>query len=167
MWGGKTSIALGGFMGVGKTTVGRKLALSLHLPFCDMDEELMRRHGPIALQFKRDGEATFRQRERDLIIELCHQPPLVVATGGGVWVDPENRANLKDMFRTVVLTAPLVVLRHRLTAGAGRPLWTGDLHQRYESRQAAYGDAELTIDTGTKAVDDVVEEIQHWIYSIG
>lgn len=164
MRGGKSSIALGGFMGVGKTTVGQQLALSLNLPFCDMDEELARRHGPIPLQFERDGEATFRARERELVTQLCARPPLIVATGGGVWVDQPNRNQLKKAFHMVVLTAPLSILRHRLQDGVGRPLWTGNLNQRYEARRAAYVDADLTIDTGDKRVDEVVEEIQRWIY---
>jgi len=154
----RRGVALGGFMGTGKSTVGAALATRLGLPFADLDAILVERHGPIAHQFASDGEAAFRERESRLVIELCEGEPRVLATGGGAWASDANRAALRARFFAVVLTAPLDVLAGRIGAGADRPLWA-----RAEAllalRRAAYEDADLVIDTGSLPVDAVVDRI--------
>lgn len=155
-------VAIGGFMGTGKSTVAPRLAEALELPWVDTDEVLARRHGPIAAQFADEGEAVFRQRERALIEELCDGAPRVVSTGGGVWADAVNRARLGAHFRTVVLTAPLSVIEQRVFGDRGRPL-SGKLRPLYEARRTAYEDAELVIDTSLQEVDAVVREVLAWL----
>lgn len=154
-------VVLGGFMGTGKTTVGRALAARLALPFVDLDDELERRHGPIPVQIA-TGENGFRAREAALIEELCDGVPRVIATGGGAWVDPANRARLAASYRTVVLTAPLDVLGERVRSGggeAGRPLWDDRIEARLLQRQPAYADAEVHVDVGRRDVDAAVDAI--------
>lgn len=151
-------IALGGFMGVGKSTVGAALSSRTGLVLLDTDALLVARHGPVDRQFAERGEAAFRAREAALIAELTAGPPAVVATGGGAWVDPANRAALRRWGLTVVLTAPWPVIVGRVAGGAGRPLWP-DAEALFVSRSAAYDDAERVIDTASRSVDAVVAEI--------
>jgi shikimate kinase/3-dehydroquinate synthase len=140
-------IAIGGFMGTGKSTVGRRLADWLQLPFVDTDAVLEERHGPIAAQIAA-GEPAFRERERALVAELCDGEARVVATGGGMWADPGSRARLRAAYRTAVLTAPLEVLRARVGAGEGRPLWA-QAGRLLADRAAAYADADAIVDAST------------------
>ena len=124
-----------------------------------MDSELARRFGAIPLQFSRDGESVFRSRERSLVRELADGRSRVVATGGGVWACPENRAHLSRCYRTVVLTAPLDVLRSRIGVDPHRPLWDDAVADRFRDRQDAYAQAELQVDVSVLSVDEVVAAI--------
>jgi shikimate kinase/3-dehydroquinate synthase len=162
----RRGVALGGFMGAGKSTVGRKLAARLGLPFADTDEILAARFGPIPTQLARDGEPAFRARERAVIAELADGVPRVVATGGGAWVDPANRDALRRDHRLVVLTAPLDVLRGRVGAGVDRPFW-GQADVLLAARAGAYADAERTIDTAAADADDVVAQLAAWLAEDG
>jgi len=152
-------VALGGFMGTGKSAVGAKLASVLGVPFVDMDDVLTSRFGPIIEQFARDGELVFRERERQLVRELADGAHRVVATGGGVWQCRENREMLARCYRTVVLTAPLAVLRRRIGVDPERPLWDDAVEDRYRARQATYADAQVRVDVSERSVDDVVAVI--------
>lgn len=153
------SIVVAGFMGVGKTTVGRALAARLGLPFLDTDAALAERYGPIAAQFAADGEAAFRSRERALIAALCDGVPRVVAVGGGAWADPDNRRRLRAGHVAVVLRASLPEIRRRLAGDTTRPLWGEGAAALYESRRAAYEDADVIVDVDGRTVDAVVEEV--------
>jgi shikimate kinase len=155
-------VALGGFMGTGKTTVGRLLAQRLGLPFVDTDAILAARHGPVVDQIRVEGEAVFRARERTLVEELVAGPAVVVATGGGLWVDPANREALGTVFDRVVLVAPLEILRERVGGDPARPLWDEGVAARYEARRAAYADADLVVDTSRRDPLGIVEEIVAW-----
>lgn len=157
----RPSLALGGFMGVGKTTVGRSLSARVGLPFVDTDAVITERFGPISEQFAREGEDVFRARERVVVAELRDVAPCVIATGGGLWVDPANRAVLRTYARLVVLHAPIEVIRRRVGDDAARPL-RADLEERLAQRQIAYADAELRVETATRSVDAVVDEILAW-----
>jgi len=156
---GAVGVALGGFMGAGKSAVGAALAQRLRLPFVDMDRELVRRFGEISMQFSTEGEAVFRDRERSLVRELADGRPRVVATGGGVWACQENRILLSRCYRTVVLTAPLHVLRERIGTDSQRPLWDDAVADRFRDRQDAYAQAELHVDVSSRDVDEVVAVI--------
>ena len=155
-------VALGGFMGSGKTTVGARLAGRMGLPFVDMDAVLAERHGAIPRQFVEDGEQVFRARESSLLAELCDGVPRVLATGGGAWVREEHRALLRRDYWTIVLQASLDELAERVGGGAGRPLWA-DAVALFETRREAYADADLVVDTGGIDVDAVVARIEAWL----
>ena len=152
-------VALGGFMGTGKTTVGRALSVALGLPFVDMDAILAERHGPIARQFAEDGEAAFRARESALIAELDDGTPRVIATGGGAWVDPVNRSTLGRHALRVVLRASVETLRVRVGDAPERPLWGEGLEALLEARSEAYADSDLGIDTDEASASEVVDAI--------
>jgi shikimate kinase/3-dehydroquinate synthase len=156
-------VALGGFMGTGKTTVGRLIAGALGLPFVDVDEELVRRFGPIAKQFHEVGEAGFRARERAVVAEVARAGRAVIATGGGAWVDPANREALGRHGARVVLQAPLDVIRARIGQGADRPLASADLEALLASRQEAYADADLQVDTSTRSAAEIAGAIVAWL----
>jgi shikimate kinase / 3-dehydroquinate synthase len=120
---GVRGIALVGFMGAGKTTVGRALAARLGWPFLDLDEILVARFGPIADQVARDGLGSFREREAGLVRELCDGAPRVLAAGGGTFADPASRDALRASYRTIWLDATLPELSTRL--GPGRDVRCG------------------------------------------
>lgn len=155
-------IAIGGFMGAGKTTVGRLLAQRLGWPFVDLDEELARRHGPVATQIREEGEAVFRARERARLLELCDGVPRVLATGGGAWVDASNRDALARCYRRVVLSAPLELLRVRCGSTSDgpsdRPLWSEAEHL-HTIRQPAYSEADLHVDVARRTPSEVVDAV--------
>jgi shikimate kinase len=159
----RRGVALGGFAGTGKSTVGGALAARTGLPLIDVDEVLVARFGSIASQFADDGEAVFRARERALVAEVAAGATAVVATGGGTWIDPENRRLLRGFGWCVVLWASLPELLRRVgTTDATRPLWDDRVAERLATRTSAYEDADLRVDTDGRAVDDVAEEIASW-----
>jgi shikimate kinase len=121
-----TTICLIGPMGAGKTTVGRRLAETLQRQFCDMDEELERRCGvTVSLIFEYEGEAGFRDRESRLLDELSTVPNLILATGGGVVLKPENRRVLRARCLTVYLQTSVERQLERLERDTKRPLLRG------------------------------------------
>lgn len=157
-------LALVGFMGAGKTTVGRILARRLGWPFLDLDEELARA-GPIAEAIARDGIGRFRAREAELVSELCGDGVArVLAAGGGTFADDTSRAALRSAYRTVWLDAPLAVLEARVGPDdPRRPLWSEGRAARYEERRPAYAEAELRIDTTDRGPEEVADEVIAWL----
>ena len=118
-----TRLILIGMMGAGKTTVGRELARRLNLRFADCDHELIARTGvsvPIIFEF--EGEAGFRQRESRLLAELLDESDIVIATGGGIVLDPANRALLSERGTVIYLNVPSHVLWERTRRDRNRPL---------------------------------------------
>ena len=117
------NIFLVGLMGAGKTTVGRVLARRLGLPFVDSDQEIEARTGvSIPTIFEIEGEEGFRQREAQVIEDLTQHEALVLATGGGVVLDPANRAYLKSGGWVVYIDVPPETLYERIRHDRNRPL---------------------------------------------
>ena len=122
----KRPIVLVGLMGAGKSTVGRRLAMRLHLPFVDADREIEAAAGlTIAEIFARFGEANFRDGERRVIARLIDGQPKVVATGGGAFMNDETRALILERTTAVWLDADIDVLVERVSRREGRPLLSG------------------------------------------
>lgn len=121
-----------GPMGAGKTTIGRQLARSLGRSFYDSDREIEARTGAdIPLIFEMEGEAGFRAREKAMIDELTAKDDIVLATGGGAVLDPENRQHLSQRGFVIYLCAPVDQLINRTTKDKNRPLLqTADPEQR-------------------------------------
>ena len=147
------SVALVGMMGVGKTNVGRRLATRLGLPFRDADAEIERDAGcSIAEMFARDGEAEFRRRERQIIARLLAEVPMVLATGGGAFMDAETRRAMQDKAVSIWLRCDLPLLLRRLAACTDRPLLRdGDpeeiLRRLMALRHPVYAEADLAFDS--------------------
>ena len=157
------TIALVGLMGVGKTSVGKRLAAALGLPFRDADEAIEKAAGrTISEIFTDRGEAEFRAGERRVIARLLDEPPHVLATGGGAFAQPETRALLKARAITIWLRADIAVLARRVGRKDTRPLLSGKdpvavLTALAEARYPAYAEADLTIDTGETSHPATVE----------
>lgn len=146
-------IVLVGLMGAGKTTVGRRLASLLRLPFIDADEEIERAAGlRIAEIFEKHGEAEFRAGERRVIARLLQGQPHVLATGGGAFMNDETRALVRAHAISVWLRADLDVLMRRVEKRDTRPLLRqGDPRATMErlmaERYPVYGEADLVVDS--------------------
>jgi shikimate kinase len=120
---GKRNIYLIGPMGTGKSAVGRQLGRLLGVRFFDSDAEIEHHAGvDIPYIFDREGEAGFRARERDVLAHLCQQEPIVLATGGGAVLAPENRKLLQETGVVVYLQTSVAQQLQRVGKGRGRPL---------------------------------------------
>jgi shikimate kinase len=152
-------------MGVGKSTVGRRLARRLGLPFIDSDSEIEDTVGlPAGELFERYGEADYRDGERRLVARLIDGQIRIIATGGGVFVDPRTRELLKERAITVWLDAPVDVLAVRTARRDTRPLLKnqdpkGTLERLAAIERQAYAEADLHVRSGDGAHRDVVESI--------
>jgi shikimate kinase len=146
-------VTLVGLMGAGKTTVGRRLAAALKLPFIDADEEIERAAGLTVQEiFARHGEADFRRGERQVIARLLTRSPHILATGGGAFMDPDTRALMKQKAISVWLKAPLDVLMRRVERREGRPLLKqGDpqavMQRLMQERYPIYAEADVIVDS--------------------
>ena len=153
-------------MGVGKSSIGRRLALALDLPFRDADEEVERAAGRTVSEiFSELGEAEFRAGERRVIARLLDEPPLVLATGGGAFMNEETRALIKAKAISVWLRADLDVLVRRVGKRDTRPLLRGRntrevLAELMQQRDPIYAQADIMIETGDgphqAAVDAII-----------
>lgn len=152
-------VVLTGFMGTGKSTVGRTLADRYGLCFVDTDEEIVRRAGtPIPGIFETVGEAGFRRLETEVLRDLRNGSGRVIATGGGALLDVANRALVGPDRLILCLTCGTDELEQRLNGGAERPLLAGNWLGLLESRQSGY-DAFEQIDTSGRTPDEVAGEI--------
>jgi len=147
------TIALIGLMGAGKTTVGRRLAHALNLPFADADAEIVTAAGrSVDAIFAEHGECEFRRGERKVIARLLAGPVHVLATGGGAFIDPRTRALMKERAISIWLKAPLDVLMKRVAKRDDRPLLKEDdpravMQRLMDDRYPIYAEADLTIET--------------------
>lgn len=164
------SIFLVGMMGAGKSTVGLRLARRLDRPFIDVDRELEARLGvDIPTVFELEGERGFRRREAALLDELTRQRGLVLATGGGAVLLPENRAAMRQCGLVVFLKPTPAELWQRLRRDRHRPLLqTSDPRARIErllvEREPLYHEvADHVIQSGRQPAEQVVERIVDWL----
>ena len=164
------NIFLVGLMGAGKTTIGRMLAKHLHKTFYDSDHEIERRTGVnIPLIFEVEGEAGFRKRESAVIEELVHKDNIVLATGGGAVLAPQNREHLKHNGVVVYLRANVHELWQRTRNDKNRPLLQGrDAHAKLKQlcveRDPLYTEvATYTVETEGESVNTIISRIEHLI----
>jgi shikimate kinase len=166
---GKRNLYLVGPMGTGKTAVGKHLGRLLGVPFIDSDAEIERVAGvDIPYIFDEEGEEGFRRRERQALAELCEREPIVLATGGGAILAPENRQVLAQTGTVVFLQTSIQHQLQRVGTGRGRPLLKSDpgegLRQRLEHlrsvRDPLYREiADLTLTTDSRRVSRVADLI--------
>lgn len=155
-------IYLVGFMAAGKTTVARSLARRLGWQAEDVDELIeARERRPVAEIFARSGEPYFRALERDIIKVLLPLRHVVVATGGGTFVEPENRGAINLDGLSVWLDVPLEVVLARVPADGRRPLAAdrSQMERLYVARRAVYSQAHVRIEVGDVSAEEVAERI--------
>ena len=161
----KRNIILLGFMGSGKSTVGRLVAARLGRTFVDMDHEIESRAGKkISAIFAGDGEARFRALEQDLVRELAGKEALVIAGGGGIVLNPQNMAEFERTGVLICLTADPEALYRRVEGARHRPLLEGGdkrakLTALFEKRKPLYDAMKNRIDTSRLAVEAVADEV--------
>lgn len=161
-------VYLVGFMGAGKTTVARALAKRLDWQAVDVDELIERRERcTVAELFAQRGEAYFRAVERVILSEQVGIHHAVVATGGGTFVDLQNRALINADGVSVWLDVPLDRLVARVPADGRRPLAADrfEFERLYDARRAAYALAHRRIDAGRASVEAIVDELADWLES--
>ncbi len=164
---GERSIVLVGLMGAGKTTVGRRLARRLDLPFVDADHEIERAAGKTIEEiFAEDGGDFFRAGEERVIARLLEGGPQVLATGGGAWMRAATRQRVRERGVSVWLKADLDVLMERVSRRPGRPLLKNDdpravMERLIEQRYPVYELADITVESCNKPHNVVVARIIH------
>lgn len=159
-------IYLVGFMGAGKSTVARALGASLGWQVEDIDDAIVaRERQSIADIFARRGEAYFREIEHTVLCSLLPLRHAVVATGGGTFVEPENRRVINDDGASIWLDLSFEQVVARIPSDGRRPLATdrGTLLALYHARRAAYQLAHLRLDAGETPPGELVERIRDWL----
>jgi len=164
------TIALIGLPGVGKSSIGRRLAAALDMPFRDADEEVERAAGrSISEIFAERGETEFRDGERRVIARLLDEPAHVLATGGGAFMNPDTRRLIREKAVSIWLRADIEVLARRVARKNNRPLLKDRdplevLTALAEARHPVYAEADITIDsvesphsTAVKAIIEALE----------
>jgi shikimate kinase len=159
-------VYLVGFMAAGKTTVAKALAKRLGWEAVDIDEVIeARERATVAEIFARKGEVHFRALERAVLSDHLGRPHLVVATGGGTFADPQNRAAINGDGASVWLDVPLQRLIDRVPADGRRPLAAdrASFERLYHLRRTAYEQAHVRLDAGRASVDALVEQLVDWL----
>ncbi|MBL8905238.1 MAG: shikimate kinase [Rhizobiales bacterium] len=169
---GNHAIVLVGLMGAGKTTVGRRLAERLGIPFVDADHEIELAAGKrISEIFTDHGEAYFREGERKVIARLLDSGAQVMATGGGAFMNEETRRRIRERGVSVWLRADLALLMKRVSRRSDRPLLNSDdpaavMGRLIEQRYPTYATADITVDSRdiphTSIVKDVIKALADW-----
>ena len=169
---GERPIVLVGLMGAGKTSVGRRLAEKLGIPFVDADHEIEAAAGkPIKEIFADHGEAYFREGERRVIQRLIGNGAQVLATGGGAFMNDETRARIKAQGVSVWLKAPLPLLMKRVAKRQDRPLLQAEdpeavMRALMEKRYPIYALADVAVESRDvqhgQMVNDVIRALAQW-----
>lgn len=164
-WLGSRSVVMVGLMGCGKSSVGRRLAAGLELPFVDADDEIeAAAHMTIPEIFDQHGEPYFRSGERRVIERLLSGGPQVLATGGGAYMNAETRENIRRSGYSIWLKAELPVLMRRVMKRENRPLLKSAdpeavMRAFIEVRYPVYAQADMTIESRDVVHEVVVAEI--------
>ena len=166
----KAPIALVGLMGVGKTTIGRRLARRLGRPFYDSDDEIELASGrTVAGYFRDHGEADFRDGERRVIERLLDGKPIILATGGGAFIHPPTRQILKAQALTIWLQGDFETIMERVSRKDTRPLLQvadprARMRELMDKRHPIYAEADLHVDVAqgphTRTVSRVIDAIK-------
>jgi shikimate kinase len=162
---GRRSVVLVGMMGAGKSSVGRRLAARLGVPFIDADSEIEKAAGmTIAEIFAAHGEPYFRNGEARVLARLLDAGPQVLATGGGAFMNPDTRATIRASGISVWLRAPLDVLSRRIKRRADRPLLKDSdpietLRRLIDERSPTYAEADVTVESRDVPHETIVDEI--------
>jgi len=161
----RKTVALVGMMGAGKTSIGRRLGARLEVPFADADHEIETAAGMAVSEiFAKYGEPEFRRLERSVIARLLHDPPQVLATGGGAYMDETTRNAMRQHAFTIWLKAPVEILLGRVRKRQGldkgpdnvngqtRPLLANDdprgtLEKLLEAREPVYATADMVLES--------------------
>jgi len=170
---GERSIVLVGLMGAGKTTIGRRLARRLDIPFADADREIEKAAGKTVQEiFDEDGEEFFRSGERRVIARLLDNGPQVLATGGGAWMSGETRAKVAEKGISVWLRADLDILMERVSRRPGRPLLQNPdpravMEKLMNERYPVYEQADVTVESRNAPhqtiVSDIIRALAAWL----
>jgi shikimate kinase len=156
---GTRSVVLVGMMGAGKSSIGRRLAARLSVPFVDADTEIEAAAGmTIADMFAKHGESEFRKGEKRVIARLLDQGPQVLATGGGAVMDEHTRALIAEKSLSIWLKADLDVLLRRTKRRAERPL-ASKIETLLPEREPFYALADVTVQSREEPHDAVVDEM--------
>ena len=162
-------IALVGLMGVGKTTVGRRLAKKLSLPFHDSDEEIENASGRSIIGYFRDhGEAAFREGERKVIERLVTGKPIILGTGGGAFINPKTQKVLLEKSLTIWLKGDFDTLFDRVSRKDTRPLLqvddpAGTFRKLMDERYPVYAGAHITVNIAKGPHSRTVKRVMHAI----
>lgn len=158
----RTIVYLVGFMGAGKTSVGRCLAELLGWTFIDLDEEIEKQEDtPIREIFRRRGEPCFREIERGQLERVSRLSAIVVALGGGAFCSDDNQAIVRSTGVSVWLNAPIELLYARCAGDAARPLFTTreEMESLLRNRLPLYQKADYVLDMASLSVDAAAERI--------
>jgi len=167
------NIILTGFMGTGKSTLGKHLAARMGYRFRDLDEMIVVHENMSVNEiFKQKGEPYFRALETSLIRCISEDQGIVLSTGGGAVISPENRSMLRKMGMVVNLCASPAALLERLSGENERPLLRGGkdtatVVRMLQERETCYADADIRIDTTDKKMEDIADEIMLFLESNG
>ena len=170
-WADRT-IALVGLMGAGKSTVGRRLANRLGRSFFDSDDEIEKAAGlPVSDIFALHGEEEFRRGEHEVLKRLLNDPPHILATGGGAYLNPETRELMRAKAVTIWLNADLETLWKRVSRRNHRPLLRRPdakevLSNLFDQRRPIYELADLTVPSvdgpHSKTVTAIIKALESW-----
>ena len=161
----KKNLILVGFMGTGKSAVGRRLATHLSMRFVDMDKEIEDDQGmPISDIFEKHGEAWFREREAEKVKELASQQGLIISTGGGIVLNPDNITEFEKSGKVICLKASVDAILRRLVNDSRRPLLQGEnkrdrVKQLMLDRKKYYEAIALQVDTTYMSHEEVAAAV--------